>query len=1569
LIRRILILASVAASVAFAQTDIGGGLNAGTGGGGSTLPSYVVTTINPSSQNLIGPLCAPQFGQTFYGFCFPAGTNAGVWAGATQYGMGALVTFSGADYINILSTNTGITPGTNAAAWYKVMGSTGVGFVPTNIDVAFAAARSWTTINGFNDMLILPQGTSHTCMGLAQIGPNLTSIEGADRTHDGTRLLTDCTPQMINPFYGVAAATVYVGPPVSGPIPQGFSLNWVHISGNGADHANHALACGEFYGLLRPNFEGDDCTGIQPPGIETDHMWEWGFNSAAANVANMRNVHTSASSTGAPSTYCNLALTVGGGSVLTGITSASGFPCGAGYTPSTTVPVIWTGASVAAGIKCCLTFPVAHGTTNSSGQVISLTLDSPGVGVDPTITGIVTNPPSSRYLMKFTNISDSTVEQAEPVGLTDQTGANIYVDGGGLNWFIRPHPYGGCITGILDNAGTHFLGVEDDSCAWYGLQFQGLAGSVNGFVAFWDHATFTNVGTPAFSQQMTTQLPGSNLIFIGPAAYGTTIQGVTCIDQNNSGGGTAFVDSFGPDFVLANTAGFPGAVSAINNQGISSIAPTTGQPGFGANIHGCYASGNHAQVNYFTGLMTIHTQNQGINLIGDSANTNIQISNTTAGAHAYQLVNEGATTSLGFFDAGTGANNTPFAISGTLKAFQIVGGGTLAFNNNTSNAFQGTTQAQITSPGSNQISFDGSTAGNALARLTFQQAIIGNATNGQGLIDMWNSTTAAGAPGTSGLDRLYFKNDQLCSKNNSNAEICYTASGSGGVTWPAVNTVLLSTGTTTPPSGLAVVNGDCIVGSGGVATFAPCAGGIGFPPAGIPVSTGSAWGTSFGAQGTDTNLMTSGTISGGAGTNVCLDAIAGLTTVGCPTGAATTAAAVSYTDPTTTTVSTVQAVIDQLPTIIQMGAQGNAFNFSPCSVTSGTNTVTCTGASFSGGNVGQVIWISTTAGNWQSTIASVTSSTVIVTSTNSPATFSGVTATFGSAADQTAFAAAAASHLNFNVPSGRYLITAPVHFIKQTLFGHGNDTQINCTMSSGICLQWDYLSGSGSAFQPGLRDARVMGPGFNGTSTTGIQSGGTNGAAGMLLSHVEVTNFPVALNLATGTLDFQGEHSYFFNNTKNLYDSGASESVIFFHSFFVAGGVDRGVTDKSNCIDIESGIFKLNFVGGSIVECAVNVNASALINFYGVHEEDVNNTVQPYLVNAGGAISFNGDVILGNGTTGGPPYWANETSGSITTEDETTFSTALLTSPSLVNGSGNSMVNIGFMPNWDVNGFPRGGAITGSFSKSFIKPQEAVTGSVSTPFTVPNTQDFTLCNGSGATINLPDEPYTNEEVLVANINGTNSCTVNGNSGVTTNIRNGTSTVTNLTIAAGGTMGFRWLAQTSYWVVFANSAAGGGGGSGNATQFQGVPISATGPTNGQFFSYDSGATQYNLTSITPVVNGFGTTATGTSNLQINVSKSVRTVTTTSDAVLNTDWGNLVTYNNAGAVAVSLSQAGVGGNFIAGWNTTLRNYGAGTVTVTAGGGSNIGPTTNVYAIASGHFCEIISNGTFYDLGACN
>lgn len=98
-------------------------------------------------------------------------------------------------------------------------------------------------------------------------------------------------------------------------------------------------------------------------------------------------------------------------------------------------------------------------------------------------------------------------------------------------------------------------------------------------------------------------------------------------------------------------------------------------------------------------------------------------------------------------------------------------------------------------------------------------------------------------------------------------------------------------------------------------------------------------------------------------------------------------------------------------------------------------------------------------------------------------------------------------------------------------------------------------------------------------------------------------------------------------------------------------------------------------------------------------------------------------------------------------------------------------------------------------------------------------------------------------------------------------------------------------------------------------------------------------------------------------------AVRATTTTSEALANSDQNKLVTFCNASPVAASIAVAGGGGNFAAGWATSLKNLCAGTVTLTAttstfnpgAGGAGSGAAT--ITLLQGQGVDFYSNGTDY------
>lgn len=91
--------------------------------------------------------------------------------------------------------------------------------------------------------------------------------------------------------------------------------------------------------------------------------------------------------------------------------------------------------------------------------------------------------------------------------------------------------------------------------------------------------------------------------------------------------------------------------------------------------------------------------------------------------------------------------------------------------------------------------------------------------------------------------------------------------------------------------------------------------------------------------------------------------------------------------------------------------------------------------------------------------------------------------------------------------------------------------------------------------------------------------------------------------------------------------------------------------------------------------------------------------------------------------------------------------------------------------------------------------------------------------------------------------------------------------------------------------------------------------------------------------------------------------VRAVTGTTDTVLSTDFSKMVTYTNAGTIAVTLPQAGSGSPaaFTSGWYVTIQNIGSTTVTITPTTSTINGAATLV--LLSGQFAQINSDGTNY------
>lgn len=123
----------------------------------------------------------------------------------------------------------------------------------------------------------------------------------------------------------------------------------------------------------------------------------------------------------------------------------------------------------------------------------------------------------------------------------------------------------------------------------------------------------------------------------------------------------------------------------------------------------------------------------------------------------------------------------------------------------------------------------------------------------------------------------------------------------------------------------------------------------------------------------------------------------------------------------------------------------------------------------------------------------------------------------------------------------------------------------------------------------------------------------------------------------------------------------------------------------------------------------------------------------------------------------------------------------------------------------------------------------------------------------------------------------------------------------------------------------------------------------------------------LSTATPVAIGVAAAGTGTAASAFDhvhgFGAPVNNQTGTAYTFVDGDRGKLVTFSNAGAIAVTLPQAGTT-TFVANWATFVKNRGVGVVTITPTTSQIDGTAT--LALASSSRAMIVSDGTNYFTG---
>ncbi len=246
---------------------------------------------------------------------------------------------------------------------------------------------------------------------------------------------------------------------------------------------------------------------------------------------------------------------------------------------------------------------------------------------------------------------------------------------------------------------------------------------------------------------------------------------------------------------------------------------------------------------------------------------------------------------------------------------------------------------------------------------------------------------------------------------------------------------------------------------------------------------------------------------------------------------------------------------------------------------------------------------------------------------------------------------------------------------------------------------------------------------------------------------------------------------------------------------------------------------------------------------------------------------------------------------------------------------------------------------------------------------------------------LPALGTTASASAVDYVNVTNGAT--GAPGSVTLSSVGTDTNINLLLQAKGT-GKVQLGSTSAFLDSAGNltvvgCTGCVAGNGNATSIQGIPVSATAPSNTgttpQGLIYDSIAADYVPGPLYTLQNGYGTNVpTATGNLQVNIAITPQSKTTTY-TIQASDCGTLISLNTS-STGQSLAFPAGGGSFYVGCPVRIRNINTAAwslvpavttsmIYVDGTSYSNASP----YQLAQGHAWEIIWDGTnwLFSLGS--
>lgn len=470
------------------------------------------------------------------------------------------------------------------------------------------------------------------------------------------------------------------------------------------------------------------------------------------------------------------------------------------------------------------------------------------------------------------------------------------------------------------------------------------------------------------------------------------------------------------------------------------------------------------------------------------------------------------------------------------------------------------------------------------------------------------------------------------------------------------------------------------------------------------------------------------------------------------------------------------------------------------------------------------------------------------------------------------------------------------------------------------------------------------------------QSDGTNATATSSAVHVgktgsNINGYHEGVTLNNGAIVDTGFDDQ--SSSTTAFKAGSGHTTAFSSPNFSVNGstgaITSNVTGSTQCVHANSS----GVLSGTGSDCGAG-GSSAFSGLTGA-----TNTTAAMVVGSGASLA-----VSGSGTIGATSLAA--LTGMPTIGNQTV----------LGNGSGTTAVPVALT---------LGGALVAT--PTGLTTSQTINSQTGTTYTVLSTDAgklLTFSNAGSIAVTLPQAGTTGFATgfsFDAQNTGAGGVTITP----TTSTINGSSTLaiaqnTGCTVTSDG---------TNYKVSACTAVAPGGGGGSSAFNAitSGTNTTAAMVVGSGGSLATSGSGTIAATSVTALAglpsiatqtvlgNGSGSTGapaalTLSGNLVatasgLGTSQAINAQTGTTYAMVSGDAGKLVTFSNASAVAVSLSQATTAG-FTAGYAFDVQNKGAGTVTITPATSTINGASTLV--LKTNETCTVTSDGTNYQVSAC-